>query len=87
MPKQGNGQGQGRGVRDGSGGGRGRGCVERMGGGGSCLCPKCGLRVPHAAGRPCLQERCPECGAAMVREGSPHHREIESRRAARETTG
>jgi hypothetical protein len=29
---------------------------------------------------PCLQERCPECGAALVREGSIHHQDVISRR-------
>lgn len=96
MPKQGRkqaqgtqtgrGAGQGQGQGGGMGGGQGRGQGGgRMGGGGFCLCPKCGHRAPHSAGSPCLQERCPSCGSAMVREESPHHQEIESRRAARET--
>jgi hypothetical protein len=72
------GQGSGRGA----GGGRGgSGAGGGMGGGGFCVCPKCGQREPHQPGVPCLQERCPSCGVAMVREGSPHHQEIESRRA------
>lgn len=53
-----------------------------LGAGGACLCPKCGRTVPHRAGVPCLEERCPDCGAAMVREGSPHHEEIVRRRGA-----
>jgi hypothetical protein len=67
--------GAGRGRGQGQGGGR-------MGGGGFCLCPKCGQREPHQAGTPCLQMRCPSCGTAMVREGSPHHQEIERRRSS-----
>ncbi len=87
---RGAGQGQGRGGRGGQGAGgmggeRGQGTgIGRMGDGGFCLCPKCGHRAPHNAGSPCLKERCPSCGSAMVREGSPHHQEIENRRAARE---
>jgi len=77
-------------VNRGAGAGRGRGgrgrgshggCGGFLGAGGACICPKCGQRVPHDAGVPCLQERCPNCGVAMVREGSPHHQEIEKRRA------
>ena len=100
MPKQGKGQGrgqrqgqrQGQGAQAGRGSGRGGGRVGGprgegggMGGGGFCLCPKCGQKNPHQPGTPCLDERCPSCGAAMVREGSPHHQEIESRRAGRST--
>ena len=92
MPKQGRGQGRGQGVRAGGGAGRGGGGSSSggrsgegggMGGGGSCVCPKCGQRVPHRPGMPCLDERCPRCHVAMVREGSPHHQEIETRRAER----
>lgn len=69
---------RGRGGR----GNRGRGrCGEFMGAGGDCICSRCGERIPHNAGFPCMKERCPNCGAAMVREGSPHYRELESRRA------
>jgi len=52
------------------GGARGRG---RMGGpsaagpGGACVCPKCGHKEPHVAGRPCNQKSCPKCGATMAR--------------------
>jgi hypothetical protein len=27
-----------------------------------------------------MQDRCSECGVALVREGSPHHEEILARR-------
>jgi len=60
----GGGQGQGR-------GGRG---IGRMGGplaagpGGNCVCPQCGRKEPHKIGVPCVQQKCPQCGIAMVRE-------------------
>lgn len=74
MPARARGQGFGRGACGATG--------ERLGAGGFCVCAKCGGRVPHRAGTPCIEERCPRCGAAMVREGSPHHQKIESLRFA-----
>jgi hypothetical protein len=64
-----------RGIRIGRGGGQpqGRG-FGRMGGpkaagpAGFCACPKCGRREPHERGVPCAGQKCPACGAAMVRE-------------------
>lgn len=44
-----------------------------MGSGGFCICLGCGTKVAHEQGVPCMQERCPKCGKAMVREGSAHH--------------
>jgi hypothetical protein len=67
---RGRGGGGGRGGGAGRGGGRGPG---RMGGdkaagpGGDCICPSCGYRVPHVAGQPCYQKKCPKCGAQMTR--------------------
>jgi hypothetical protein len=94
MPRQGRGQGKEQGMQNGTGGGRGGGGGGGrgqgggggggMGGTGFCICPKCGHKAPHQAGSPCLQQLCPSCGGAMVREGSAHHQEIESRRADRE---
>lgn len=53
--------------------GRGRG---RMGGpfaagpGGVCICtnPECKKEVPHRAGAPCYQAKCPKCGSPLVRK-------------------
>jgi len=60
--------------------GRGSG----MGSGGYCICPKCGHRKAHTAGVPCRDERCPECGAKMVREGGYHHELIEKKKRKKE---
>jgi predicted Fe-Mo cluster-binding NifX family protein len=68
----GGGQGQGRGGK-GLGGGQGKG-RGRMGGPlaggavGTCLCPKCGHRMAHERGVPCVQRQCPKCGTVMTRE-------------------
>jgi hypothetical protein len=64
----------------GSGGGRGRMGGGGMGAGGACLCPKCGAKFPHQPGVRCMDERCPDCGVVLVREGSEHHQQIETRR-------
>jgi hypothetical protein len=82
----GSGRGQGGGMGGGQGSGSGRGQGGGMGGGGMgaggfCICPKCGNRYPHQQGVPCLKERCQDCGAALVREGSAHHLEIQQKRA------
>ena len=57
----------------GRGRGGGRGTRGRMGGpyaagpGGDCVCPNCGNRMPHQAGIPCYNQKCPKCGTKMVR--------------------
>ncbi len=53
---------------------------EALGRDGSCVCVACGHRQPHRQGVPCREERCPECGKAMLREGSPHHQQVLARR-------
>jgi hypothetical protein len=75
-----------RGRRNQQAGQRGRRCGGALGAGGDCICPRCGTRSPHQAGVPCIDERCPECGAALLREGSPHHQQAldRQRRAERE---
>jgi uncharacterized protein (DUF983 family) len=57
---------------------------HRMGTGGRCICPKCGEKVVHQAGIPCQQERCPACGAKMMREGSYHHQLLRERKQRRQ---
>ncbi|MCL5278163.1 MAG: DUF134 domain-containing protein [Deltaproteobacteria bacterium] len=42
-----------------------------MGAGGFCVCPQCNEKIPHRAGVPCKEEKCPKCGTSMMREGSP----------------
>ena len=36
-----------------------------MGPGDDCVCPQCGHTQPHQRGVPCLQIKCPQCGAAL----------------------
>jgi len=52
-----------------------------MGAGGNCVCPKCGNTIVHRDGVPCQEERCPACGAKMLREGSRHHELFRKRQA------
>lgn len=54
-----------------------------VGTGGFCICPKCETRVPHRDGIRCLEERCPQCGAKMLREGSQHYALWRTKRAER----
>lgn len=58
----------------GMGRGTGRGMGGRRGGGGRCgwagpaghcICSSCGVCVPHQAGVPCFEQKCPQCGGAM----------------------
>ena len=43
---------------------------HKMGPVGECICPKCEACIEHRRGIPCQDERCPECGAKMLRVGS-----------------
>ena len=72
----------GRGAGPGGGRGRGRGWRPagtgrgRMGGPfaagplGECACtnPDCKKTIPHQAGAPCYQVKCPKCGSPMIRK-------------------
>jgi len=64
------GQGPGTGRGMGRGGGRGRMGGNRPGAGpgGECICPSCGLKIPHQVGTPCGSISCSKCGSRMVRE-------------------
>ena len=53
---------------------------HEMGEGGYCICPKCEKQITHSQGIPCQDEKCPECGAKMIREGSYHHDLIKKKR-------
>ncbi|MDP4268183.1 MAG: hypothetical protein Q8880_12190, partial [Bacteroidota bacterium] len=46
---------------------------EGFGPGGYCICVKCNTKISHATGKPCRLEKCPNCGASMLRENSYHH--------------
>ena len=60
----------------GRGGGRGRGFRGSRGLGGfgpgrlpaTCICPNCGMVVPHRPGLPCFQTKCTHCGSPMTRQ-------------------
>jgi hypothetical protein len=53
--------------------GRGAGQGRRMGLGGTveCVCPDCGEKVAHTRGTPCVQTKCPKCGARMTGKYCP----------------
>ncbi len=57
---------------------------EGRGPAGMCVCPKCGEMIPHRAGVPCVSERCPKCGAGMLRYGSHHHKLLMEKGALKE---
>jgi len=60
-----------------------RPALHEMGPGGRCVCPRCGFESPHRRGVHCQDERCPECGARMLRVGSQHHRLWRARQQSR----
>jgi len=63
------GAGQGQGRNQGRGQGQGRmGGPQAAGPSGFCVCPDCNHKVEHLAGKPCNQQKCPKCGANMLRE-------------------
>ncbi len=39
----------------------------------SCICVHCDTRIPHAKGKPCRENKCPQCGKKMLRQGGYHH--------------
>ncbi len=40
---------------------------------GFCICLECDTRLPRRSWITCIERNCPNCGAIMVREGSPYH--------------
>lgn len=50
----------------GGGGGRMSGPLN-AGPQGECVCPKCGTKVTHDRGTPCVNIKCPKCGTSMIR--------------------
>jgi len=36
--------------------------------GSTCYCPQCGTVAPHKPGTPCVDSKCPNCGAPMTRK-------------------
>ena len=57
----------GRGGRRSGGRFGGQGGGTSQGPGGQCRCPNCGYTQPHQLATPCYHEKCPRCGAPMIR--------------------
>lgn len=55
--------------------------TNRMGSMGNCICPKCGFKKKHKRGVPCQEEKCPKCGAKLLREDSYHHELLKKKMA------
>lgn len=47
--------------------GQGKMSGRGLGPSGECICPNCGTKIAHKPGVPCAQEKCPQCGSAMIR--------------------
>ncbi len=56
----------------------------KMGAGGNCVCLNCGYSKPHERGMPCIEEKCPKCGKALMREGSDHYKQAAARKGKRD---
>jgi ribosomal protein L40E len=52
----------------------------RLGPTGYCICPKCGFRKGHYPNVPCQAEKCPKCGAKLLREEGEHYKKILEKR-------
>lgn len=63
------GGGRGTGAGRGMGTGRGRNSGPSAAGpGGVCICPQCRTTLTHQQGAPCMEIKCPNCGAFMTRQ-------------------
>ena len=56
---------------------------HEMGTGGFCICPRCDKKTAHRRGIPCQQERCADCNAKLLREGSYHHQLYQKKHASK----
>jgi len=61
------GPGGGRAGAGGKAAGPGRGRGGGMNVSGICVCPQCGKQVKHQRGKPCFEQKCPDCGDSMTR--------------------
>ena len=59
--RHGRGRGRGRDFRGGRGFGPGGPPTN-------CICPNCGIVVPHRPASPCFQTKCPRCNSPMTRQ-------------------
>ncbi len=46
---------------------------EGLGPSGLCVCVKCNYSSQKKRGIPCMEEKCPNCGATLLRQGGTHH--------------
>ena len=44
-----------------------------------CICIKCGHTSIKKRGIPCMEEKCPTCGAVLLREGGYHHQKAKDK--------
>ena len=65
---QGLGTGRGRGGFGGQGQGHMGGDHPGLDPGGECICPVCGITIPHQQGIPCNNHTCPNCGVRMTKK-------------------
>ncbi|MEN8153451.1 MAG: ferredoxin [Acidobacteriota bacterium] len=63
----------GRGRGQGGGGRRSQSGNSGLGPSGNCACVKCGYSSPKEPRVPCMDRKCPDCGAVLFREGGSHY--------------
>ena len=47
---------------------------EGSGPSGQCVCVKCNYTSPKKRGAPCMDEKCPHCGAVLLRKDGAHYK-------------